>query len=69
MTFSRQNQIAPGYPMAIISNPNKFDATTFHPDSNLSRSCVNAVFDKFLDNRGRSFHHLTGCNLIDQRIG
>ena len=68
MSGQSQGQLIPGNTVAIIADANQFHATVFHLHAQALGTCVQAVFQQLLDDRGWAFHHLTGSNLVSQAI-
>jgi len=58
-----------GNPTAIIAHLNEFLAPIPDGDVYLRGTRIEGIFHQFLDDRGRSFHHLTGGDLVDEVIG
>ena len=64
MTRQRQRQLVFFYPTAVIANADKFRPAAFDININAGSSRIEAVFHQFLHHRCRTFHHLTGGDLV-----
>src|SRR6478752_3677104 len=65
----RQRQFRRTDAAPVIAHPHQSDPTALDVDLDAARPGIEAVFDDFLDDRGRAFDYLPGSNLIDEFAG
>jgi hypothetical protein len=66
MALQRQRQLITCDAAAIIDDANAPQPATFDFHPNSAGTGIQTVLDEFFDHRGRTCHHLTGCDLIDE---
>ncbi|MNN22664.1 hypothetical protein D3C81_1360310 [compost metagenome] len=66
MTGQRQRQVIGRDAAAIVTHPQQLDPALLDINIDALGAGVEAVFQQFLDHRGRTFNHLTGGDLVRQ---
>ena len=59
-----QQGVVAHHSAAVIGDLDELAATGFDVHANAGGTCVERVFEQFLDHRGRAFHHLSGGDLV-----
>ena len=68
MALQAHERICPAHATAIINNPYKRTSATDNFHANHRSTGVDTVLYQFFDYRSRSYHYLTGLNLVGNRI-
>ena len=63
---SASGSSAAAMPRAVVAHAHQADAAALDVDLDALRAGVEAVFDQFLDDRGRPLDHLAGGDLVDE---
>ncbi|MNL16811.1 hypothetical protein D3C87_1378670 [compost metagenome] len=66
VTGQRQRQVIGRDAAAIVTHPQQLDPALLDINIDALGAGVEAVFQQFLDHRGRTFNHLTGGDLVRQ---
>ena len=69
MARQGQRQVVGGNAAAVIGDTDQAYAAFFELHVDLRGAGVEAVFQQFLEHRGRALHHLAGGDLADQQVG
>ena len=68
VALQTESQVLPTHSFSVITHLDAGDAAARDFDSNDVRTGVNAVLNKFFDDRCRPFHHLPGSHLAGEHI-
>ena len=66
MTRNGKRKFVGGNTAAIVGHHNAIHSATFYGDLNPLRTRIDGVLHQFLDDAGRSLHHLACGNLINK---
>ncbi len=69
VTAQGQREIVLADAATVIAHAHQAYAALLHFDFDLARARVQAVFQQFLDDRGRALNHLAGGDLAYQHLG
>ncbi len=68
MALNRQSGVLFRHPAAVVHDGDQVLAAILDGHQNLLGSRVNRIFNELLDDGGRTLHHLSGGDLVDQRF-
>ena len=68
MPLQRQRHLGRRHAAAVVGDLDPLDAARGEADRDPRRTRVDGVFHQLLQRAGRSFHHLTGCDAVDQML-
>ncbi|MCY1259446.1 hypothetical protein D9M68_187560 [compost metagenome] len=66
MARQGQRQVVGGNAAAIVAHPQQLHAALLHFDVDAPGTGIQAVFQQFLDHRGRPLDHFAGGDLVGQ---
>ena len=69
MTLKGQTRIRFGHSFSIVNNLDAGLSGIRYQNMYFGGFCINRVFYQFLDDRRRTLNHLSGSNLVRNRIG
>jgi hypothetical protein len=67
--LQRQRHVGRPHAAAVVDHFDAVDPAAAKRDLNPSRAGVDRVLDQLLQRAGRSFHHFTGGDPVDQCVG
>ena len=65
MTEKSQRDLVFFHARAVVSDANQLFAAVSNLYCNSCRTGINCIFYQLFHHRGRAFHHLTCCDLVD----
>ena len=69
MALERQRDLGRCHASAVVGDLDPIDAATRQRDRYSGRAGVDCVLDQLFQRTGRSFHHFTGGDAVDDMFG
>ncbi len=69
MALEREGHVGPAHPAAVVGDLDPRRSAAAQRDRDPSGSGVDRVFHQLLQRAGRSFHHFTRRDAVDQMLG
>ena len=64
-----QQRVVAQHAAAVVGDANQMPAAALHLDAKIGGAGVERIFEQFLDDGGGALHHLSGRDLVGDRVG